>query len=55
VAERDAIPPIDPTQIAINYIAPGSMGVPNSTGNDPSDKLSPEYPFNIFMGLHLNV
>jgi hypothetical protein len=31
------IPTIDPTQIAINYIAPGTSGVPVSTGNDPSD------------------
>jgi hypothetical protein len=31
------IPTIDPTQIAINYIAPGSTGVPVSTGNDPQD------------------
>jgi hypothetical protein len=31
------IPAIDPTQIAINYIAPGTNGVPVSTGNDPSD------------------
>jgi hypothetical protein len=31
------IPAIDPTQIAINYVAPGSMGVPVSTGSDPQD------------------
>ena len=31
------IPAIDPTQIAINYIAPGTDGVPVSTGNDPQD------------------
>jgi hypothetical protein len=31
------IPTIDPTQIAINYIAPGQDGVPVSTGNDPQD------------------
>ena len=31
------IPAIDPTQIAINYIAPGQDGVPVSTGNDPQD------------------
>ncbi|HME58448.1 MAG TPA: carboxypeptidase regulatory-like domain-containing protein [Terracidiphilus sp.] len=31
------IPAIDPTQIAINYVAPGQMGVPISTGSDPSD------------------
>jgi hypothetical protein len=31
------IPAIDPTQIAINYIAPGTNGVPVSTGSDPQD------------------
>ena len=31
------IPNIDPTQLAINYIAPGQVGVPVSTGNDPQD------------------
>ncbi len=31
------IPSIDPSQIAINYIQPGQMGVPVSTGNDPQD------------------
>ena len=31
------IPTVDPTQIAINYIAPGNTGVPVSTGNDPQD------------------
>ncbi len=31
------IPFIDPTQIAINYVAPGQMGVPVSTGTDPQD------------------
>ena len=31
------IPAIDPTQIAINYIAPGTLGVPVSTGTDPQD------------------
>jgi hypothetical protein len=31
------IPTIDPTQIAINYVTPGTMGVPVSTGNDPQD------------------
>jgi hypothetical protein len=31
------IPAIDPTQIAINYLAPGQDGVPVSTGNDPQD------------------
>ncbi len=31
------MPAIDPTQIAINYIQPGQMGVPVSTGNDPQD------------------
>jgi hypothetical protein len=31
------IPQIDPTQIAINYVAPGTNGVPVSTGTDPQD------------------
>jgi hypothetical protein len=31
------IPYIDPTQIAINYVQPGDMGVPISTGSDPQD------------------
>ncbi len=31
------IPTLDPTQIAINYIQPGTSGVPVSTGSDPSD------------------
>jgi len=31
------IPAIDPSQIAINYVAPGQMGVPVSTGDDPQD------------------
>jgi hypothetical protein len=31
------IPTIDPSQIAINYLAPGQKGVPISTGNDPQD------------------
>jgi hypothetical protein len=31
------IPTLDPSQIAINYLAPGTNGIPVSTGNDPSD------------------
>jgi hypothetical protein len=31
------IPQIDPTQIAISYVQPGSLGVPVSTGSDPQD------------------
>jgi hypothetical protein len=31
------IPAFDPSQISINYVAPGDMGVPVSTGSDPSD------------------
>jgi hypothetical protein len=31
------IPTIDPTQIAINYLAPGEKGIPVSTGSDPQD------------------
>ncbi len=30
-------PAVDPTQIAINYLAPGTSGVPVSTGTDPQD------------------
>ena len=30
-------PALDPNQIAINYLAPGSNGIPTSTGSDPSD------------------
>jgi|CZKL01.1.fsa_nt_gi hypothetical protein len=33
----DYIPTLDPTQIAINYVQPGTSGVPVSTGNDPQD------------------
>jgi hypothetical protein len=31
------IPTLDPSQIAINYLAPGTNGIPVSTGSDPSD------------------
>jgi hypothetical protein len=31
------IPAIDPTQIAINYLQPGTDGIPISTGTDPQD------------------
>jgi len=31
------IPTIDPSQIAINYLAPGTDGIPVSTGTDPQD------------------
>ncbi len=31
------VPAIDPTQIAINYVTPGTLGVPVSTGTDPQD------------------
>jgi hypothetical protein len=31
------IPAIDPSQIAIRYLAPGTDGIPVSTGSDPSD------------------
>jgi len=30
-------PSVDPSQIAINYLAPGTNGIPISTGDDPSD------------------
>lgn len=33
----DYTPAIDPSQIAINYVAPGTNGVPVSTGSDPQD------------------
>ena len=40
-ASRDAngnyIPFIDPKQIAITYLTPGTNGIPVSTGDDPSD------------------
>ena len=31
------IPHIDPSQIAINYLAPGTNGIPVSSGTEPSD------------------
>jgi hypothetical protein len=31
------IPALDPSQIAIQYLQPGTNGIPVSTGNDPSD------------------
>ena len=31
------MPALDPSQIAITYLAPGTNGIPVSTGNDPSD------------------
>jgi hypothetical protein len=31
------IPTLDPSQIAITYLAPGTNGIPVSTGDDPSD------------------
>jgi hypothetical protein len=31
------IPTIDPSQIAITYLQPGTNGIPVSTGDDPSD------------------
>jgi len=33
----DYIPALDPSQIAINYVKPGTDGVPVSTGSDPQD------------------
>ncbi len=33
----DYIPTLDPSQIAINYLPPGTDGIPISTGSDPSD------------------
>jgi hypothetical protein len=31
------IPTLDPSQIAISYLAPGTNGIPVSTGSDPTD------------------
>jgi hypothetical protein len=31
------IPTLDPSQLAINYLTPGTNGIPVSTGSDPSD------------------
>ena len=46
------IPTIDPSQIAINYLAPGQKGIPVSTGNDPQDiyetDFAPSNQRNIF-------
>ena len=39
------IPTLDPSQIAINYLAPGTNGIPVSTGSDPSDVY--ETSFNV--------
>ena len=36
-AEANYIPAIAPSQIAISYLAPGTNGIPISTGDDPSD------------------
>ncbi|MGA9587225.1 MAG: carboxypeptidase regulatory-like domain-containing protein [Terracidiphilus sp.] len=36
-AEANYLPALDPSQIAITYLAPGTNGIPVSTGNDPSD------------------
>ena len=39
------IPAIDPSQIAISYVTPGTSGVPVSTGSDPNDIF--ETSFNV--------
>ena len=31
------IPALDPTQISIDYLKPGQMGIPTSSGSEPSD------------------
>ena len=36
-ANGNYIPYVDPSQVAINYVQPGTNGVPVSTGTDPSD------------------
>lgn len=37
------IPTIDPTQLAINYLAPGQKGIPVSTGSDPQDVYETDF------------
>ncbi|MGA2834443.1 MAG: carboxypeptidase regulatory-like domain-containing protein [Terracidiphilus sp.] len=37
------IPALDPTQIAINYVPAGQMGVPTSTGTDPTDSYETNF------------
>ncbi len=44
-ANGNYIPYVDPSQIAINYVQPGTNGVPVSTGTDPSDVY--ETAFNV--------
>jgi hypothetical protein len=36
-AGGDFIPYLDPSQVAISYLQPGTNGIPVSTGSDPSD------------------
>ncbi len=36
-ADGSYVPTLDPSQIAITYLAPGTNGIPVSTGSDPSD------------------
>jgi hypothetical protein len=36
-ANGNFIPYVDPSQVSINYVQPGTNGVPVSTGSDPSD------------------
>ena len=51
-AGGDYIPTIDPSQIDINYLAPGDKGIPVSTGTDPQDiyetDFAPSNQRNIF-------
>jgi hypothetical protein len=37
------IPAIDPTQIAINYLAPGQKGIPACTSSEPCDYYETDY------------
>ena len=37
------IPAIDPSQIAINYIAPGQKGIPACTASEPCDEYETDY------------
>jgi hypothetical protein len=51
-ADGSFIPTIDPSNIAINYLAPGQKGIPVSTGTDPQDiyetDFAPSNQRNIF-------
>ena len=42
-ANGDYIPAIDPSQLSINYLAPGQKGIPVSTGTDPQDIFETDF------------